>query len=100
VIIHALTRLRRSYGFLEILKLIAWCCRGGWTSNGCNPVRVPGLICSQLCDDAYYSVTRQRLFRTPSPGDTVTPAHLSWTSTRTEPSTLTDIRIGWLRLID
>ncbi len=92
MVIHALTRIRRRYGYLELLNIFLWCIKGGWNSNNHDPSRVPGMICSQLCHEAYFHITKRLVCQIPTAGDTVTPAHLSSTEI------LTDISIGWVHL--
>jgi hypothetical protein len=87
--IRAMTRLRESYGFSEILKL-SWLAIKGFPARSPLALAPKGAICSHLYDMAYRGVTKRMLYDT---GDRpIMPAELSMTDE------LKDVPVCWRRI--
>lgn len=87
--VRALTRLRQSYSFLEILKLAFQTRRGLWRPSEFM-LSTEGMICSHLYNMAYQGVAKRILFDTKE--RSIIPAELSLTDV------LTDVPVCWRRI--
>lgn len=88
--IRAMTRLRKSYGFIEIAKL-SWRAIKGFSTWSPLALGPKGVICSHLYNMAYMAVTKRLLWDTDD--RPILPAELSATSV------LSDVSVFWRRIV-
>jgi hypothetical protein len=90
IVVQALSRLQKPYGFSRILSLWRSSKRGHWRHPVASFGEARSTICSQLYADAYTLATERLLLQTET--GIPTPADLSLTPR------LIDVKVNWLKI--